>query len=112
MLLMAAESTYVDGTYAMRIPIIRRLIEKGVPLELSVAKKILLSPCHVEITRWLQESDRAQLVLDTMKNGNERFVWWWLVHTNIEEEALKIKNSRCYPRDDTSHAQMVEGNNL
>jgi hypothetical protein len=45
------------------VPLMRWMVEHGPPLNLPVSATLAKECRHVEITRWLAESDRVQLVL-------------------------------------------------
>jgi len=68
------------------VPLMRWLVEHGPPLCLSVAAKLAMEYCHVEITWRLDETDRVQLVLAALREEDRELLWWLLTRTHFGSE--------------------------
>ncbi|OWY99972.1 LOW QUALITY PROTEIN: hypothetical protein PHMEG_00028937 [Phytophthora megakarya] len=80
------------------VPLLRWMVEHGPPLSLPVATKLIVEFRHVELSWWVSESDRVQIVLVALQQEDRELVWWILTHTKFECE-----NSRRIIRDGVEH---------
>jgi hypothetical protein len=71
------------------VPLMQWLVEHGPPLCLSVGTILATKHFkyrHVEITWWLVEADRVQLVLAALREEDRELIWWLLTRTRFEKE--------------------------
>ncbi|OWY98845.1 hypothetical protein PHMEG_00030279, partial [Phytophthora megakarya] len=70
------------------MPLLRWIVEHGPPLSLPVAKKLVWFDCR-EISSWVSESHRVEIVLEAIQNKNRGLLWWILERTRFECETSR-----------------------
>ncbi|GMF36270.1 unnamed protein product [Phytophthora lilii] len=69
------------------IPLMRWLIERGPPLDLATGTTLVIKYSYFEITWMLAEEDRVCMVLELLRNNNNReLIWWVLRQTEIKDQ--------------------------